>query len=146
MIICGFPGTGKSTMARFSRWVDLESTPFSCRGQWLLYAEVAKHMSDNGYTVMVSTHKEMIDALEQIEARYAVVIPPLSDLDTYRLRYDQRGNSYDFIVKLTNNWTKWISDIIDTPSVLKTVVILPKDGCIQAWAKDMNGGVNDAAD
>lgn len=146
MIICGFPGTGKSTMARFSRWVDLESTPFSRRGQWFLYAEVAKHMSDNGYTVMVSTHKEILDALEQIEARYTVVIPPLSDLDTYRLRYDQRGNSYDFIVKLTNKWTEWISDIIDTPSVLKTVVILPKDGCIQAWAKDMDGGVNDAAD
>lgn len=142
MIICGFPGTGKSTMARFSRWVDLESTPFSRRGQWLLYAEVAKHMSDNGYTVMVSTHKEMIDALEQIEACYTVVIPPLSDLVTYRLRYDQRGNSYDFIVKLTDNWTEWISDIIDTPSVLKTVVMLPKDGCIQAWAKEMDGGDN----
>lgn len=143
MIICGFPGTGKSMMAKFSRWVDLESTPFSRRGQWLLYAEVAKHMSDNGYTVMVSTHKEMIDALEQIEAHYTVVIPPLSDLDTYRLRYDQRGNSYDFIAKLTDNWTEWISNIIDTPSVLKTVVILPKDGCIQAWAKDLDGEMND---
>lgn len=62
MIICGFPGVGKSTMAKFSQWVDLESTPF--KKNWLLYAEVAKHMSDNGYTVMVSTHKEMLDALE----------------------------------------------------------------------------------
>jgi len=144
VIICGFPGTGKSMMAKFSRWVDLESTPFSRRGQWLLYAEVAKHMSDNGYTVMVSTHKEMLDALEQIEAHYTIVIPSLSDLDTYLLRYNQRGNSYDFITKLTNNWTEWISNIIDTPSVLKTVVILPKDGCIQAWAKDLDGGSNNA--
>ena len=38
MIICGFPGTGKSVMARYSKWVDLESTPF--RKNWRLYAEV----------------------------------------------------------------------------------------------------------
>jgi len=71
MIICGFPGTGKTTFARLTgKAVDLESTPF--KKNWLLYAEVAKHMSDQGYTVMVSTHKEMFDALEQIEVGYTV--------------------------------------------------------------------------
>ena len=54
MIICGFPGVGKSTLARFSNWVDLESTPFE--KDWVRYAKVAKHMNDNGYNVMVSTH------------------------------------------------------------------------------------------
>ncbi len=143
MIICGFPGTGKSTMARFSRWVDLESTPFSRRGQWLLYAEVAKHMSDNGYTVMVSTHKEMLDALEQIEAPYTVVIPHRMDYEIYCDRYELRGNTPEFISKVSENWEDWISNIINAPSFLKTVVILPKGGCIQAWAKEMDGGAND---
>ena len=132
MIICGFPGTGKSTMAKFSRWVDLESTPF--KKNWLLYAEVAKHMSDNGYTVMVSTHEEMLNALEQIEANYVVVIPPITDKKTYLHRYDIRGNTYEFIQLLETNWEKWITAIIERPTVLKTVVILPKDGCIQAFA------------
>ena len=141
MIICGFPGTGKSTMAKFSKWVDLESTPFSRRNQWLLYAEVAKHMSDNGYTVMVSTHKEMLDALEQIAAPYTVVIPHRMDYEIYCDRYELRGNTPEFISKVSGKWEDWISNIIDTPSVFKTVVILPKDGCIQAWAKDMDGGV-----
>jgi len=54
MIICGFPGIRKSTLAKFSNWVDLESTPFE--KDWVRYAKVAKHMSDNGYNVMVSTH------------------------------------------------------------------------------------------
>ena len=58
MIICGFPGTGKSMMAKFSQWIDLESTPFE--RDWERYAKVAKHMSDNGYTVMVSTHEELL--------------------------------------------------------------------------------------
>ena len=140
MIICGFPGVGKTMMAKFSRWVDLESTPFSYRGQWLLYAEVAKHMSDNGYTVMVSTHAEMLEALEQIEARYTVVIPPITDKDTYLRRYDLRGNTDDFIQHLAENWQKWITAIIENPTVLKTVVVLPKDGCIKAWAEAIGEG------
>lgn len=137
MIICGFPGTGKSMMARFSNWVDLESTPF--KKNWLLYAEVAKHMSDSGYTVMVSTHAEMLNALEHIEARYTVVIPPITDKDTYMHRYDMRGNTDDFIRLLDENWHMWISDIIGKPTVLKTLVVLPKDGCIKAWADEMRG-------
>lgn len=134
MIICGFPGTGKSTMAKFSRWVDLESTPF--KKNWLLYAEVAKHMSDNGYTVMISTHKEVLDALEQIEARYTVVIPPTTDKSTYLMRYAMRGNTDEFIGLLDKNWDGWLYAILEKPTVLKTLVVLPKDGCIQAWAEE----------
>ena len=134
MIICGFPGTGKSMMAKFSRWVDLESTPF--KKNWLLYAEVAKHMSDNGYNVMISTHKEVLDALEQIEASYTVVIPPITDKATYLHRYDMRGNTYDVIRLLDENGEKWINAIVEKPTVLKTVVVLPKDGCIKAFADE----------
>ena len=137
MIICGFPGTGKSTMAKSSQWVDLESTPF--KKNWMLYAEVAKHMSDNGYTVMVSTHAEMLKALEQVEASYTVVIPPTTDKDTYLARYRRRGNTDAFIGYVDVNWHRWIADIIGRPTVLKTIVVLPKDGCIRAWAKEMRG-------
>lgn len=137
MIICGFPATGKSMMARFSNWVDLESTPFSKRDAWLLYAEVAKHMSDSGYNVMVSTHREMLDALEQIETQYTVVVPPISDKNEYIGRYYARGNTKEFIEKISSNWEQWLSDIVDIPSVLKTVVILPKNGCIKGWADEV---------
>ena len=136
MIICGFPATGKSMMAKVSNWVDLESTPFRERNAWLLYAEVAKHMSDSGYNVMVSTHKELLDALEQIETRYTVIVPPISDKKTYIGRYYGRRNSQEFIDKLNSNWDRWISEIISNSSVLKTVVILPKDGCIEGWADE----------
>lgn len=138
MIICGFPGTGKTTFARLTgKAVDLESTPF--KKNWLLYAEVAKHMSDQGYTVMVSTHKEMLDALEQVEVRYTVIVPHPNDKDNYIARYDLRGNTYDFICQIKNKWDEWIDEIIQKESVLKTVVILPKDGCIQAWWKGEEG-------
>ncbi len=135
MIICGFPGTGKSTMAKFSRWIDLESTPFE--KDWERYAKVAKHMSDQGYTVMVSTHSELLDELEKLEARYTVVIPDVEDLETYILRYEQRGNSVDFCKKVYDNWHDWLNAIINRHTVNKTIVILPIDGCIQAWAEEL---------
>lgn len=135
MIICGFPGTGKSMMAKFTRWVDLESTPFE--KDWKRYAKVAKHISDSGYNVMVSTHKELLAELEQMEVSYIVIIPPVTDKAVYLHRYDMRGNTYDFIRLLEDNWERWIADIIDKPSVLKTLVVLPKDGCIMSWAKEM---------
>lgn len=138
MIICGFPGTGKSTMARFTNWVDLESTPFE--KDWLRYAKVAKHMSDNGYVVMVSTHKELLAEFEQIEVPYTVIIPPITDKDTYIYRYDMRGNTYDFIRLLDANWERWINAIFEKPSVLKTIVVLPKDGCIMSYARQIGGG------
>lgn len=137
MIICGFPGTGKTQMAKVSRWVDLESTPFD--RNWLLYAQVAKHMSDQGYDVMVSTHRELLDALEQIETRYTAVIPPIADKTTYLMRYLCRGDSDEFRNLIAANWERWITDIIETSTVLKTIVILPKDGCICAWANMMRG-------
>lgn len=135
MIICGFPGTGKTMMAKLGHWIDLESTPFE--KDWMRYAKVAKHMNDNGYTVMVSTHKELLDAFEQMEVSYTVIIPPIADKETYLRRYDMRGNNYNFICTLEQNWQQWISDIIDRPSVLKTVVVLPKDGCIKAYADEI---------
>lgn len=126
-------------MAKFSRWIDLESTPFE--KDWGRYAKVAKHMSDNGYTVMVSTHAELLGELEWMEVPYTVIIPPMADKDTYIRRYDIRGNTYDFIQLLDRNWTQWIADIIEKPTVLKTVVVLPKDGCIMSWAKTIEADV-----
>ena len=101
-----------------------------------LYAEVAKHMSDSGYTVMVSTHSELLDALEQIEARYTVVIPPITDKDLYVRRYELRGNTLEFIEMLNTHWDKWINEILRKPTVNKTLVVLPRDGCIKAWADE----------
>lgn len=143
MIICGFPGTGKSLMAKFSRWIgwiDLESTPFE--KDWMRYAKVAKHMSDNGYTVMVSTHAELIDCFEHMEVPYTVIIPNIEDVNTYLQRYRERGNDESFVKLIDDNWDNWIRQILASGSVLRTVVVLPKDGCIQAYAREMKNALN----
>jgi len=98
--------------------------------------KVAKYMSDNGYNVMVSTHPQLLEQFEQMEVRYTVVIPPIDDFPTYKDRYINRGNDINFIISIDYNWGKWIQDIIKKSSVNKTVVILPKDGCLQAYIEE----------
>lgn len=141
MIICGFPGVGKSVMAQQSNWVDLESTPFE--KDWSRYAKVAKHMSDSGYVVMVSTHSEMLDALEKLNEDYIIVIPPLTDDYIYKKRYEERDNTPEFINKVMESWTHWLNDIIDRPSPYKTVIILESDSGIKELSKKFIGAFHE---
>ena len=112
MIICGFPGTGKSTVMNiFKGVVDLESTPF--KKNWKIYADVAEHMHKQGYTVMVSSHKEMRNELLSREAAFVVVIPKKEDKALYIERYRERGNTEEFIKLLDENFEAWIDEILE---------------------------------
>lgn len=70
-----------------------------------------------------------------MEVRYTVVVPSFTDISIYKDRYIKRGNNIDFTTLIEINWNKWIGDIITKSSVNKTVVILPKDGCLQTYIK-----------
>lgn len=111
-IICGFAGIGKSTAAKkLPGVVDLESTPFN--RNWDLYADVAIHMSTNGYTVLLSMHKELRDTLSRKGASFEVAIPPLQSKDQYIARYIERGNDEEFVKLLASNWEKWLDHDFD---------------------------------
>ncbi len=122
-IICGFAGIGKSYLAKEkATWVDLESTPFD--KNWDLYTDVAIHMQKNGYTPMVSCHKELRNVLREKGADYIVVIPNIKDKQNYIQRYKYRGNDNRFIELFENNWDNFINDIILDEET--NVVILQK--------------------
>ena len=112
MIISGFPGTGKSTVMNiFKGVVDLESTPF--KKNWQIYADVAEHMHKQGYTVMVSSHKEMRDELLSRGVDFISVIPKKENKDLYIERYRERGNTEEFIKLLDENFNYWIDEILE---------------------------------
>lgn len=112
MIFCGYAGVGKSTAAKLIKGVvDLESTPF--QKDWVTYARVAKHMSDNGYIVLVSCHKELREELHRIGALYAVVFPDKTKhRQEYKIRYERRGNTPEFIKTQMDNWDEWVGDVL----------------------------------
>lgn len=109
-IICGFAGVGKSTLARKEKgYVDLESTPF--KKNWDLYSDVAIHMANNGYNVMVSCHKELRDMLREKGANYRVYTPTKNVKYLYLQKYKERGNDDAFLKMFENNFEKFIEEI-----------------------------------
>lgn len=72
VIICGFPGIGKSSCAGWNRCIDLESSDFSQAGikDWpQLYVNTAINLAKQGFTVFVSTHKQVRYFLIQYQER-----------------------------------------------------------------------------
>ena len=110
-IICGFAGIGKSHLAKNTVGVvDLESTPFN--KNWDLYTDVAIHMQKNGYTPLLSCHKELREELKKKNADFIIVIPFFALKQDYLQRYKNRGNTDTFIKMFDEKWENFIEEII----------------------------------
>lgn len=83
MIIIGYPGIGKSTLANISeQYVDMESSRFIFNGvrplRWaFFYAKMAEDISRQGYRVFVSMHKEVVENLKFSDEKVVIVCPAL---------------------------------------------------------------------
>lgn len=111
MIICGYAGVGKSTLAKeVAGIMDLESTPFE--KDWERYAKCAIHYHKNGYIVLVSCHKEIRECILSMLAgdntNVCTIVPNVADKELYRERYTRRGNTPEFIKVQMDNWAKWL--------------------------------------
>lgn len=111
MIICGYAGVGKSTLAKeVAGIMDLESTPFE--KDWERYAKCAIHYHKNGYIVLVSCHKEIreriLSMLDGDNTNVCTIVPNVADKELYRERYTRRGNTPEFIKVQMDNWERWL--------------------------------------
>lgn len=70
MIIIGYQGIGKSTLANTNNaYIDLESSNFWYKGQrhdywYIYYCQIAKNLSQQNHNVFVSSHKEVVKYLK----------------------------------------------------------------------------------
>lgn len=128
IIICGFPGVGKTTAADDKVAIDLESSDF----HWIMTKEgrvqhpawPANYLSaimalsnetedleeykDLKY-IFTSTHKEVIKGL--IEHRQPLIIVAPKNKIRYIRRYQERGSSEQFIKSMRDNWDSYMKDI-----------------------------------
>lgn len=105
MIIVGYQGIGKSTLAGKLGFIDLESGNFWVDGvrpdNWYkIYANIAMHLSDQGYRVFTSSHKVLRDELKRYTGNVIVCYPSLELKDEWieklKRRYDHTKLEKDF--------------------------------------------------
>lgn len=124
LIICGFPGVGKTTAERRSREViDCESTAFHFTFENGMQKEnpdwVSKYVDhieqlaskENYQYILVSSHLKVRVEMEKRGIPYICVVPEIYLRDEYLARYVKRGDSAAFIQRLYDHWNEWLEEI-----------------------------------
>ena len=107
MIICGYQGIGKSTLAKNGNgFIDLESGNFFVDGKrhddwYISYCQIAMHLSQQGYKVFISSHAVVRNHLSQCLGADKVVVLPASDLkdawiEKLWIRWEETKNEKDY--------------------------------------------------
>ena len=106
MIIVGYQGIGKSTLAgKNNKYIDLESGNFWVDGKrsddWYKpYCQIAEHLSQQGYVVFTSSHQVVRDQLKNSGEKVVIIAPNVNLkekwVDKLRERYHNTNSSKDF--------------------------------------------------
>ena len=133
IIISGYPGIGKSYLSEKTQLIthgifDFEiSDSDSSNYSWTTdesgnkirnpefpenYIRHIKDLMKTSQIILVSTHKQVRDAMDEAGIDYYIVYPekefPKSE---YMERFRKRGSSEEFIKVQDENWDKWIDDL-----------------------------------
>lgn len=81
MIFIGYQGIGKSTLSGKDNFIDLESSNFKVNGEripnWYIpYTNIAIDLSNQGYKVFISSHREIRDLLSSCLGQKVYTITP----------------------------------------------------------------------
>ena len=135
MIIIGYPGVGKTSLAgRYNQYIDLESSNWNRPDNtkpdmwWWSYGKVAEDLSRQGYRVFVSCHPSVQKYFEESN-EYVMVLYPSLELKEEWIkrvadRYD-RDRSMKNLAALNNvelYYDKQIKSLDDSPFENKLVL------------------------
>ena len=131
MIIVGYPGIGKSTLAHIVyevidldvyEVIDLESSLFrNLPGNWYeLYVSLAEHLSEQGKTVFVSSHGDVVNELIGSNEKVFLVYPSLDIEEDWIHKIGERllkgpsmknFRAYKRVVDMFEDDIKWLRGI-----------------------------------
>ena len=106
MIIIGYQGIGKSSLSNpYLGYIDLESSNFFVDGNrdenwYKIYCSIAKHLSNQGFKVFLSSHEVVRRELEGCSEDVVIIYPDISLKDKWveklRLRYENTLKDKDY--------------------------------------------------
>jgi len=136
IVISAFPGVGKTYFYNYMNsmptetfivWSgrDSDSSKFPKEGFPQNYVKAIKRDLRNGiqFTQLVSSHKEVRDAMACAGIDYYLVFPENHLKQVYLERYKRRGSPQAFIDLLDKNWETWIHSCEDDQYALKKIVL-----------------------
>jgi coenzyme F420-reducing hydrogenase alpha subunit len=124
VLISAFPGTGKSHFFKNSKnlVLDSDSSKFDKKYFPNNYID---HIKNNIYKVdyiLISSHKDVREALVKNKLDFILVYPRKELKDEYLERYKKRGSNENFINLLDKNWNEWI-DQLENQSCKSKIVL-----------------------
>lgn len=132
LVISGFPGVGKTTLERYERIIDLESSGFHwfetpgefvptvrhLHPEWPRnYVKKIDELSQNYMKiVLISAHAEVRELLQKQKIPYIIVCPTLDCKNEYMIRYLRRGSDAEFIAKMYQSFRESLVSLADDPA------------------------------
>jgi hypothetical protein len=116
LVVSAFPGCGKSHYFRTNSDKTILDSDSSKFDKSEFPQNYIKHIKDNlgkADVILVSSHKEVREALVDNQIQFTLVYPEVSNKDEYIQRYIDRGSPEAFVNLLTKNWDMWISELED---------------------------------
>lgn len=131
IVIAGFPGVGKSELFKKGidgfKIYDSDSSKYS----WIwdengnktdqrnpdfpdnYIQHIKEHLDDEKAIILVSTHKEVREALVKAKIHFTIIVPTSASREDYLENYKNRGNDQSFIDMMDKNFTSFIFEIMD---------------------------------
>lgn len=137
LIVCGFPGVGKSSLFKEYGEKDIsdsDSSKFPKEGFPKNYIKHIEGLVGKKSAILVSTHKEVLDELEKLNLNYIIMYPERGLKEEYIQRYKDRGSPEGFIKTLSENWDMFHDDI-ETPRNNCWRIILKKGEFLSDYIK-----------
>ena len=114
-VYSAFPGVGKTTYFNKTEKnvLDSDSSKFDKRDFPSNYIEHIKKnvLNESVDKILVSSHKDVRDALHREGIPFVLVYPDRSIKEEYIQRYKDRGNNDSFIDLLEKNWDNWMDEM-----------------------------------
>ena len=135
MIYCGYQGIGKSTLGGKFNIIDLESGNFWVNNvrvnEWYaIYANMAQHLSNQGFIVFTASHKIFRDYLNEQGIEFTTISPSVDLKDEWIKRLEERYNmtKLDKDYKaLMNAKEKYEENVLDLQSEKNALIIKRMD-------------------
>ena len=111
MIVIGYQGIGKSTLAKNKNgYIDLESGCFWKNGNrindwYIYYCQIAEHLSNQGNVVFVSSHKPVREYMKSSNERVICVYPSILLSEEWKVKLQHRYNE----TRLEKDYKAWMN-------------------------------------